>query len=66
VRLAASERDLIVSAYALIATTGQLALNDVYEAGRIASSTDKPDKKSAQSRGTDAGAAWQPVVKRKP
>ena len=66
VRLAASERDLIVSAYALIATTGQLALNDGHEAGRIASSADKPGKKSVQSRGTDAGAAWQPVVKRKP
>ena len=66
VRLAASERDLIVSAYALIATTGQLALNDGHEAGRTASSTDKPGKKSVQSRGSDAGAAWQPVVKRKP
>ena len=66
VRLAASERDLIVSAYALLATTGQLALNEARDV-QAASSTEKPRKTAKQAaREPDAGAAWQPVIKRKP
>ena len=65
VRLAASERDLIVSAYALLATTGQLSLQEMADVAAATSSI-AASRETAKTRELHSSAPWQPVVKRKP
>ena len=68
VRLAASERDLIVASYALLSVTGQLSLDGPQEARQTAavhtSDDEKPVKRAAKVKGAQ-DQPWQAVITKK-
>ncbi len=68
VRLAASERDLIVASYALLSVTGQLSLDSAPESPRgpnLSSKDASPPVKRAASVKSAADQPWQAVITKK-